>query len=75
MSALTEYRIEYTLQRKRPQDEDFIDIGFGSSGGSETPKAACHNIVSDVDNENWETEGDMPDPRDIKSDIEEARDW
>lgn len=29
---MTEFRIEYTIQRLEPEAEDFTEIGFGSSG-------------------------------------------
>ena len=30
--VVAEYRIEFTIQRAKDGDDDFIDIGFGSSG-------------------------------------------
>lgn len=66
----TEYRIEYQIQRRRPEDEDFTDIGFGSSGGWGDVDAALYAMSSDVDNYQWETESGMPDPQDVKADIE-----
>ena len=60
-----EYRIEYTIQRRRPGDEDFTDIGFGSSGGWADVDAALYAMSSDVDNRQWETKAGMPDPREV----------
>ena len=67
---MTEYRIDYTLQRRREGEDDFADIGFGSSGAQPDPGQAAHMVESDVANEQWETEGDMPDPKEIKADVE-----
>lgn len=70
----TEYRIEYTIQRQRPGEDDFTDIGFGSSGGWGDIDAAVYAISSDVQNGNWEREGEMPDPDEVVADIRRARD-
>lgn len=67
-----EYRIDYTITRRGPSDEDFEEIGFGSSGAWETIDAAEHAMGSDVENYQWETSGDMPDPQEIKAEIESA---
>lgn len=60
MSA--EFRIEYTIQRKTAADEDFVDVGFGSSGAWGTLAAAEHILGSYIQNRQWETEPGMPDP-------------
>jgi hypothetical protein len=70
MSDMTEYRIDYTITRRQPDDEDFAEIGFGSSGAWETVGAAEYAMASDIDNYQWETSGDMPDPQEIKTAIE-----
>lgn len=67
MSA-TEYRIEYTIQRLRPGvDEDFVDVGFGSSNGWRTVDAALYAIESDIQRRDWETEPGMPDPDELEA--------
>lgn len=58
----TDYRIEYTLQRREDGDDDFADIGFGSSGTWDSPRQCAHMVQSDIDNNSWETEPGMPDP-------------
>jgi len=63
----TEYRVEYTIQRRQPGDDDFTDIGFGSSGAWQTPQACSHMVASDIDNYAWETTPGMPDPDTIKT--------
>ena len=50
---MTEFRIEYTIQRMDEDDEDFVVIGFGSSGGWSTIDAASHAIESDIQNRSW----------------------
>lgn len=72
---MAEYRIEYTIQRTTgdPDDCEFEDIGFGSSGSSSDVEAALYAIQSDIQNGLWETEGDMPDPDEVLADIERAR--
>ncbi len=58
---MTNYRIEYSIQRRRG-GEDFTEIGFGSSGHWSTVDQAAHILQSAVENREWETSGDMPDP-------------
>lgn len=70
MTDKTQYRIEYTIQRRLPGDEDFSDIGFGSSGAWEDPRQCAHIVSSDVDNEGWETDPGMPDPSSIRAAID-----
>lgn len=69
----TEYRIEYAIQRRLPGQDDFTEIGFGSSSGAPDLDAALYAIESDVGNGIWETEGDMPDPDDVMDDIRAAK--
>lgn len=66
----TEYEIVYTLRRRLPDEEDFSDIGFGISGMWTSPEQCAYIVTSDIQNCGWETEGDMPDPDQIKADLE-----
>ena len=61
-----EFRIEYTIQRRRPADEDFVEIGFGSSGGWGRLGAAAYEVESQIANQCWETSEGMPDPDTIE---------
>ena len=72
MSA--EYRIEFAIQRRLPGEDDFTEIGFGSSGAWRDLAACTHSIDSGVTNGEWETEGDMPDPADVMHDLRDGRD-
>lgn len=60
-----EYRIEYTIQRRVEPEEDFSDIGFGSSGAWSTVDQAEHMMGSAIANREWETEPGMPDPSEV----------
>lgn len=71
---MTEYRIEFTIQRRRPDDDDFTEIGFGSSGAWDGLDACTHMVDSVVTNGEWETEGEMPDPNEVMQEIREGRD-
>lgn len=73
MDDETEYRIEFTIQRKQPGDEDFTDIGFGSSGGWTDPEQCAHMVESAVQNWEWETERGMPEPESVREDIALAK--
>lgn len=70
---MSEYRIEYQIQRREGDDEDFVEIGFGSSGASGDIKGALYALESYVANGQWETEGDQPDPDDVLRDIATAK--
>ena len=58
----TEYRIDFTITRRKDGEEDFTEIGFGSSGAWETIDAASYAMESDIQNRIWETSEGMPDP-------------
>ena len=58
----TEYRIDYTITRRKPGDEDFEEVGFGSSGAWENIAAASYAMESDIENRQWETKPGQPDP-------------
>jgi hypothetical protein len=60
----TEYRIEFSIQRGNGNG-DFAEIGFGSSGTWEDLDTAAHMVNSVVQNQDWETGPDMPDPASI----------
>ena len=70
----TEYRIEFQIQRQRPNDEDFVEIGFGSSGAWESLDACTFSLDSGVTNGEWETEPGQPDPDEVTRDIATERD-
>ena len=62
---MPEYRIEFSIQRQNPTDDDYAEIGFGSSGVCADVDQAAHTVQSLVQNREWETERDMPDPETI----------
>lgn len=67
-----EYRIEYQIQRRSPDDDDFVEIGFGSSGAWGDLDACTRWIASGVDHGEWETEPHHPDPDDVMAEQSEA---
>lgn len=62
---MNEYRIEYSIQRQTDHDDDFVEIGFGSSGTWDDVDSALYAATSDVQNRNWETEPGMPEPNEV----------
>jgi hypothetical protein len=62
-----EFRIEFTIQRRQPNadEDDFTEIGFGSSGGWSDVDQAAHMVITAVQNREWETEPGMPDPHEV----------
>lgn len=64
---MAEFRIEYTIQRQLPGEDDFTDIGFGSSGAWDDIAEALYAVESYVVHRQWETEPGMPKPEDAES--------
>lgn len=62
MSA--EFRIDFTVLRRQDGEDDFTEIGFGSSGAWGDVDQAMYMARSTVDNRQWETSAGMPEPRD-----------
>lgn len=69
---MPEYRIEFTIQRRCDGEEDFTDIGFGSSGQWATIAAAEYALGSTIQNWGWETEPGMPDPEELRVEARDA---
>jgi hypothetical protein len=61
----TEYRIDFTITRRQPGDDDFAEIGFGSSGAWPDVEQCAHMLESDITHRQWETSGGMPGPATI----------
>ncbi len=59
---MDEFRIDYAITRRRDGEGDFTEIGFGSTPASSTVDGALYTVQSTVQNRQWETSGDMPDP-------------
>ena len=59
------YRIDYTITRRLPDEEDFAEIGFGSSGAWSSLDAAAYAIESDIQNGTWETLPGQPNPSEL----------
>lgn len=62
---MDEFRITYTIERRRPGDDDFTEIGFSSTGAHGTVDGALYNAQSDIQNRQWETSPGMPDPAEV----------
>jgi hypothetical protein len=65
-----QYRIDYTITRRRDGEDDFTEIGFGSSGSAATPSDAAYAVQSAADNGDWETTPGMPDPQAVRREAE-----
>lgn len=60
-----EYRIEFAIQRRSDGEDDFTEVGFGSSGGWGDVDQAAHIVSSMVQNREWETEAGQPEPSSV----------
>lgn len=73
MMPADEYRIEFSIQRQQPGEDDFAEIGFGSSGSCSDPESAVYAVSSAVQNGEWETVSGMPPPEIVLAVIRKAR--
>ena len=71
--ARPQYRIEFSIQRAPDEGEEFVEVGFGSSGTWSDLGAATYSLSSAVQNGEWETEPGMPTPEAIQTEIKESR--
>jgi hypothetical protein len=62
---MAEYRIEYQIQRRQEDEDDFTEIGFGSSGGWGSLETCTHMLGSAIANGEWETEPGQPSPEQV----------
>jgi hypothetical protein len=62
---MIQYRIEFQITGRGPDDEDFTEIGFGSTGAWGSIGQAAHILESMVAHGEWETEPGQPDPAEI----------
>lgn len=60
-----EYRINYVIERRLPGEDDFTEIGFGSSGASDNLDGCAYDVESQLQNRQWETEPGQPDPQEV----------
>jgi hypothetical protein len=70
----TEYRIEFTITRCQPGEDDFTEVGFGSSGAWTDLDQCAHMVSSAVQNGDWEREPGMPDPAAVYAASQESSD-
>jgi hypothetical protein len=51
---VAEYRIEFSIQCRDDGADDFVEIGFGSSGAWSDPEQAAFEVGAAVQNREWE---------------------
>ena len=64
---LPEYRVEFSITRRLPGEDDFTEVGFGSSGAWGTVAQASHIAASAIEAREWETADGMPNPDDLET--------
>lgn len=57
------YRVEFSVQQCEDGEDDFTEIGFGSSGSWDDLEAAAHMTHTMLQTQDWETAPGMPEPR------------
>lgn len=53
----TDYRVEFSITRRLPGEDDFTEIGFGSSGAWGDIAQCAHMVVSALQNDEYERVG------------------
>jgi len=64
---VTSYRIEFSIQRAEDDGGDYEEIGFGTSFSHAIIDAALYDVDSIIQNDMWETSGDMPEPQGVRA--------
>lgn len=67
---MLDYRIEFSIQGRGPDDEDFTEIGFGSSCAHASVGAAAYEVQSIIENHQWETTAGMPSPDETREEAD-----
>ena len=49
-----EYRVDFSILRRRSGDEDFTEIGFGSTMPEASIDQAAHMALSALQNDEWD---------------------
>lgn len=62
---MAEFRIEFSIQRAETEDDDFTEVGFGTSSAWGTVDQALYDIESAIQNREWETEPGQPEPEEV----------
>ena len=70
---MSDYRIDFTITRRQDGDDDFTEIGFGSSGAWGSPEMAAEMVAGDLQHGAWETSDGMPDPGSVMADVARAK--
>lgn len=65
---MSDYQIEFSIQRRLPSESDFTEVGFGSSGAWSSVEQAVHMVDSAIQSRDWETTPGMPDPDEVCGD-------
>ncbi len=64
--ADADFRITFSIERRLPGEDDFTEVGFGTSGTSSTVDHAAHLLNSALQNGEWETSPGMPEPSEVE---------
>jgi len=49
-----EYRVDFTIMRRLPGEDDFTELGFGSTTAEDSIDQAAHMALSNLQNEGWD---------------------
>ena len=55
---MSEYRIDFQVMRRLPGEEDFTEHGFGSTCASGSIYEAAHDVLSALQNNEWDVTND-----------------
>lgn len=49
-----DYRIDFSILERKPGEEDFVEIGFGSTCTSERVDSCAFDVMAQVQNGEWD---------------------
>ena len=49
-----EYRVDFSVLRRLPDEDDFTEIGFGSTVAEESLDQAAHMVLGALQNDEWD---------------------
>lgn len=62
---MSTYRVEFSIQRRIRDEEDFEEVGFGSTGSHKSIGDCEWEVGSMLQNRIWETTDGMPEPEEV----------
>ncbi|WP_157410984.1 hypothetical protein [Actinoplanes rectilineatus] len=63
---MADFRITFSIERRLPDESSYSEVGFGTSASASTVDDAAYQLLSAVQNGEWETGPGMPNPSEVE---------